>query len=158
MQVLTNIVGILKAFGGHRLGILCSRPDLIQKVVDFVDELLEEENRLLPDLAVSGSTYRPRSLLVGSESSISGYDVVDRAKEMGAKDGEDDARFLMENQVNIPESWREYTFLFPSWMAPQDPHEQRKFMTLQWVEEDLCWKPRPYALTRMFDCTDLVLC
>lgn len=153
-----GIVDLLKLFGEYRLGVLYNRPDLAQQVVEFIDKLLAEENRLLPDLTVSGCRYTPRRLLQGSESSILGYVVVTLAKEMGAKDSDEDACLILENQGIIPASWREYTLLFPRWMAPHDPHDQGRFMALKWVGEDLCWKPRQYALTSMFDDTYLVLC
>ncbi len=65
------------------------------------------------NMPVGEVKFELASFLRGNESSISGNEMIKRAKEMGADFNQGTAEILLANQNRIPESWRKFYLVFP---------------------------------------------
>ncbi len=96
---------------------------------------------IIPDLpttfTVSGRDYELVSFVKKEDGgSVSGDTMVARATELGAELGEEDGRFLLEHQNEIPASLRGKIYMvFPKWRSPDGP---RSVACLHWVGGEWC--------------------
>ncbi|RJR31487.1 hypothetical protein C4569_02020 [Candidatus Parcubacteria bacterium] len=81
------------------------------------------EGTLPTEMTIAGRTYEIVDFLQKEDKgSVVGHTMVERAKELNANLGEDDAQYLLDHQEEIPEALRgKVVFVFPGWRGPDDP-------------------------------------
>lgn len=108
------------------------------------DEHLEEVKKKITEeqlrkevfgetFTVGDRTYELVPFLKEGEESISGDEMLKRAKELGAECGEEDGKYILEHCGEIPESVREYFLIFSAWRGPGDP---RYVACLYWHDSE----------------------
>jgi len=76
------------------------------------------------EVKIGDRTYELLKILRDGETRISGSALVERAKEMDAHLGEEDARYIMEHQGDIPVALRgKIDFVFLGWRRPDGPDD-----------------------------------
>ena len=74
------------------------------------------------EMTIAGRTYDILGFLRGDEKYVKGDVMVARAKEMDANLGEEDARYILEHQDEIPVALRDkVAFVFTYWRHPDGP-------------------------------------
>ena len=108
-----QLAHLFEQIGQRRFEVLISS-DNTGKVEGFCEELIEAS--LPTEMTVGGRTYEILGFLKGKEKHVSGYTMVDRAKEMNAHLGEDDGRHILKHQNEIPVELRgNVLFVFTDW-------------------------------------------
>ena len=96
-------------------------PDAVAYALQQIVEGSLVKNALPTEMTVGGRTYEILGFLRGDEKSVIGDMMVERAKEMNANLGEDDGKFLLNNQQDIPVALRgKVVFVFTEWRRPDD--------------------------------------
>ncbi len=107
------------------------------KVKQFCDEL-----PLPTEITLGHYTYELLSVLRDDEDMVNGDTVVERAAEMSANTGIDDARKLFRNQSSIPKRLRGRVMIaFPDW---HNPFNCREVYCYRWVGGR--WKDEAHSL------------
>ena len=93
---------------------------------------------------LEGDVAEPLELSIGDsevvsffkegESSVSGNEMVERAKTLSANLGQKHAEHLLEHQDEIPEEWRSHYLIFPGTVW-RDPGGDRFVLCLSWRGE-----------------------
>lgn len=87
-------------------------------------------------LTIGGRTYELVPYLKEGESSVTGDTMVERAQEFNANLGEEDGRFILKHQTEIPEEFRgKFYLVFTAWRIPSNP---QSVACLYWVGYRWC--------------------
>lgn len=72
---------------------------------------------------VGDRTYELVPFLKEGEESIIGEEMLKRAKGLGAECGEEDGKYILEHEKEIPESVQKKYLIFINWRNPDDPRD-----------------------------------
>jgi len=116
-----KLAHLLEQLGEERFGVLISS-DNTGKVKAFCDQLIKDSIPI--KMTIGGRIYEILSYLHNSENSVDGHTMIERAKEMNAHLGQDDAQHLLNHQQDIPTSLQGgMTFVFTDWRDPDCPDD-----------------------------------
>ena len=117
MSDLRELAHLREQLGDERFAALISS-DNTGKVKEFCDGLVKD---VIPTtMTIAGRTYDILSFLREDKESVVGHTMVERAKEMlSAHLGEDDGRYILDHQDEIPAVLRgKIVFVFTDWRRP----------------------------------------
>ena len=119
MNTLRSVAHLQRELGGDLFNVLVSS-DNTEAVRQLARELTEKA--LPTKMTIGDRTYEILCFLRGEETSVVGYTMVDRAKEMNAHLGQDDGEYILKHQDEIPASLRgKVVFVFTDWRHPAYP-------------------------------------
>ncbi len=119
MNTLRSVAHLQRELGGDLFNVLVSS-DNTEAVRQLARELTEKA--LPTKMTIGDRTYEILCFLRGEETSVVGYTMVDRAKEMNAHLGQDDGEYILKHQDEIPASLRgKVGFVFTDWRRPVNP-------------------------------------
>ncbi len=74
------------------------------------------------EMDIGERTYDILNFLLDSERSVTGQKIVERAKDMDAHLGEEDAQYILDHQKDIPVALRGKVFMFTDWTSVGGDH------------------------------------
>ena len=118
IDTLRSVSHLQKELGDDLFNALVSS-DNTSAVREFAQKLLD--GSVPTTMTIAGRTYDLLGFLKGTETQIKGKVMVTRAKEMSAHLGEDDGKYILEHQDEIPVALRgKVAFVFTDWRSPGD--------------------------------------
>jgi hypothetical protein len=106
----------------------------------------------LTDIGPEKRNYYVLTFLRGTESCIKHDLMLSRVSSMGANLGEDECRYLLEHQQDIPKRLRRFEMAFTGWRSP---HECRDVSHIYWhlplMEDTLRWVQNWYSFYNGWD-------
>ena len=116
MSLLRSLAHLQEQLGEKRLAALIDSGNT-GKARELCDQLLK--GALPTEFTAGGRAHEVLSFLKGDETSVVGYTMVKRTKEMSANLGKEDAEHLLANQGDIPPELRgKVAFVFTDCRHP----------------------------------------
>ncbi len=114
-----KLAHLAEQLGGERFAALIDSGNT-GKVREFCDGLVKDA--IPTAITIGERTYDILGFLEEDETSVIGTTMVERAKKMSANLGEDDGRYFLDHQDDIPAALRgKVVFVFTDWRHPVNP-------------------------------------
>jgi hypothetical protein len=153
-----QLAALVHAIGGLvAVRAILNNKDLAKRVAKFISEAMEEAKKDAEDpesvvaeadtlpaetMTVGGITFEILPIHREGEKSVRMLMMIDRAREMKADLGEEDGKFILDHQDEIPKALRGNTyFVFPGWQRPgfDGFADSVNVIFIEWDYTDSCW-------------------
>jgi hypothetical protein len=95
-------------------------------------------------ITIGERTYEILSLLIKKELDIAGFDMISRAEDLNANLGEEEGRYILEHQKDIPADLEgKIIFILPNWRIRTLPSY---FYWIEWDKDSKKWEQSSHRL------------